>query len=70
MAPVSQRSEIAANLLDSPSAAAARDVGDICGIFLIILPDIHRKLEKLSRLISAEIEIDALCLTNHFSAAY
>lgn len=27
--------------------------------FLIILPDIHRKLEKLSRLISAGIEIDA-----------
>lgn len=33
LAPVSQRSEIAANLLDSLSAAAARDVGDICGIF-------------------------------------
>lgn len=30
--------------------------------FLIILPDIHRKLEKLSRLISAEIEIDAPAL--------
>lgn len=33
LAPVSQRSEIAANLLDSPSAAAAREEGDICGIF-------------------------------------